>query len=112
MYLSSKRATSPANHNVLDSITNYEGPIATRLTCINEHTCSSQPSHIHNAAQINRPTRINAFPIPLFALLNSSTAVTHLDAGTQPQVCGDARTLTAAPWVDIDISMERSSPTS
>jgi hypothetical protein len=65
---------------------------------------------MHNAAQINRPTRVNAFPIPLFALLNSSTAVTHLGAGTQPQVCGDARTLTAAPWVDIAVSKERFSP--
>jgi hypothetical protein len=112
MHLSSKRATCPANHNVLDSITNYEGPTATRLTCSTEHTCLVQPPHIHNAAKINRPTRINAFPIPLFALCNSSTAVPHLGAGTQPQVWGDARTLTAALWVDIDVSKERSSPPS
>jgi hypothetical protein len=66
MHFSSKCATCPANQNVLHSITNYEGPTATRLTCINKHTCSAQPLRTHNAAQINRPTMISAFPIPLF----------------------------------------------
>jgi hypothetical protein len=60
---------------------------------------------------INRPTRVNAFPIPLFALLNNSTAVTLLGAGTEPRVSWAARTMTVAVWVDAYVSKERYSPT-